>query len=479
MLPSAATPLPATVPAAEVVSLPPAPARPHGRRAISPLGSLAELLLRLDTTPAGLTTPQAEQRARLAAERTGGRTPRAAAVLATVRGVVNPLVAILAIAGVASAFLGEPVQAALIGAMIALSAAIDLWQTTRSTRAVQRLQAQITPTASVLRDGAWRELPRDALVVGDVIRLAAGDMLPADARLLTATDLHIQQAALTGEAFPVEKQVAARDRLASDGPDCPALAYLGTSVVSGSATAVVFATGRDTAFGDVVAALAARPPETELERGVRDFGLMIVRTVGFLVLFVLVINLALGRDAMESLLFSVALAVGLTPELLPVITTVTLAQGAVRMARDQVIVKHLPAIQNLGSIDILCSDKTGTLTTGTMALEAALDPFGAPSPRTLELARRNSRFETGIASPLDAAILAGAPAADDGWRKTDEIPFDFERRRMSIAVARAGAYQLVCKGAPESVLAVCTAYEHAGAAPPLDAAARARCEQVF
>ncbi|HUJ59414.1 MAG TPA: magnesium-translocating P-type ATPase, partial [Kofleriaceae bacterium] len=319
---------------------------------------------------------------------------------------------------------------------------------------------------------------RARIVVGDLVRLAAGDLVPADARLIEAIDLHVQQAALTGESLPAEKAVTA-GALTADGPDVADLVYLGTSVVSGSATAVVFAVGADTSFGDVIAMLAARPEENEFERGIRRFGMLILQTVVFLVLFVLVVNIALGRNAMESLLFSVALAVGLTPEFLPMISSVTLAQGAIRMAREKVIVKHLPAIQNLGSIDILCSDKTGTLTAGTMSLEASLDASGAPAPRALELARLNSRFETGIASPLDAAILVGAPAGPDGYVKTDEIPFDFERRRTSIVARRGETCVMVTKGAPEHVLAACTTYELAGAPQPLDAAARARCEAVF
>jgi Mg2+-importing ATPase len=445
------------------------------KRSSGVVGTLAELMLRLDATTSGLSSSDAVERRR---DVVAGRSRRLARLLAPFRSILNPLIAILAVAGIASAVLGQVIQAALIGAMVVMSGAIDAWQTMRSARAVERLQSRITPTATVMRDGAWRELARGELVAGDVIRLAAGDLVPADCRLIEAIDLHVQQAALTGESVPVEK-LASPGALTVEGPDAAELVYLGTSVVSGSATAVAFATGAETAFGDVVAALAARPDETEFERGTRRFGMLILQTVVFLVLFVLVVNIALGRDAMESILFSVALAVGLTPEFLPMISTVTLAQGAIRMARDKVIVKHLPAIQNLGSIDILCSDKTGTLTNGTMSLETSLGPFGADAPRALELARINSRFETGIASPLDAAILAGAPAGSDGYTKTDEIPFDFERRRMSIVAARDGRHLLITKGAPEGVLAVCAAYEHEGQVLAFDDAARARCEAVF
>ncbi len=437
--------------------------------------SLAGLLARLHTSRTGLSSTAADEQLREHGKNEMASTPWHRRALDLVRAIANPLVLILLAAGIASALLGEPVQAAIVGAIVLSSGLLDAWQTARSQRAVKRLQAQITPTATVCRDGVWVELPRAQIVPGDVIQLRAGDLVPGDARLLAATDLHVQQAALTGESLPAEK-LAGDGPLAAHGPDVPQLVYLGTSVVSGSATAVVFATGRHTAFGDVVARLAARPEETEFERGTRRYGALILQTVTFLVLFVLIVNLAFGRDPMESVLFSVALAVGLTPEFLPMITTVTLAQGAIAMAREKVIVKHLSAIQNLGSIDVLCSDKTGTLTAGTMSLEAALDPFGDRSQRALALGQLNSRFETGIASPLDAAILA-QPRCDDGdYTKTDELPFDFDRRRLSVALSHGGATLLVTKGAPENVLAVCTRYERDGAIHDLAAADRARCD---
>src|SRR6478736_685547 len=218
------------------------------------------------------------------------------------------------------------------------------------------------------------------------------------------------------------------------GPDAPQLVFLGTSVVSGTGTAVALATGMKTMFGDIAVRLRTRAPETEFERGLRRFSLLILRTTIVLVLFILLMGIALKHDAFESLLFAVALGVGLTPEFLPMISSVTLTQGALRMARDQVIVKHLPAIQDFGSIDILCSDKTGTLTRGVMQFDRATDPVGAASPRPLTLAYINGRFETGIRSPLDAALLQQAAADVAGYHKIDEIPFDFERRRLSVVV---------------------------------------------
>jgi P-type Mg2+ transporter len=362
----------------------------------------------------------------------------------------NPLALVLLVASGLSALLGQTVDAALIAGMVVLSVSINLVQTWRSQKAADELKAQVAPTATVLRDGVWGELPRREVVPGDVVRLSAGDLVPADALLVETRDLHVQQAALTGESLPAEKS-------ANVGDDASKTVWLGTSIVSGTGIARVTATGGATQFGDVVARLMARPPETEFERGLRHFGLLITRTVLVLVLVLLAASLAMHRPAFESLLFAVALAVGLTPEFLPMITTVTLAQGASRMAREHVIVKHLAAIQNLGSIDVLCSDKTGTLTVGEMRVEGSYDPSGTPSPKPLALARLNSRFETGIRSPLDVAILAGAPENEQAdWAKLDEIPFDFERRRLSVVVERNGERLLITKGAPDALCARCS-----------------------
>jgi Mg2+-importing ATPase len=362
----------------------------------------------------------------------------------------NPLALVLLVASGLSALLGEKVDAALIAAMVAFSVGINLVQTWRSQKAADRLRRQVALTATVLRNGAWVERPRAAIVPGDLIRLGAGDLVPADARLLEARDLHVQEAAMTGESLPAEKDGG------RPAGDPSGTVWLGTSVVSGTAVARVVATGRSTQFGDVIARLQARAPETEFDRGLRHFGLLITRTVLVLVLVILAASLAMHRPPFESLLFAVALAVGLTPEFLPMITTVTLARGAARMARQNVIVKRLSAIQDLGSIDVLCSDKTGTLTRGEMRVEGSFGPGGEPDERPLALARINSRFETGIRSPLDAAILADAPAdAGQGWTKIDEVPFDFERRRLSVIVRGPSGDLLVAKGAPDSVCAVC------------------------
>jgi P-type Mg2+ transporter len=391
----------------------------------------------------------------------------------------NPLVIILLLAAIVAAFLAQVVDAAIIIVIVLLGNAINFAQTYRSETAVERLRERVAPTATVLRDGAWQEIPRRAVVPGDVVRLSAGDLVPADARLLASRDLFVQQAALTGESLPAEKEAQPAASGEGEGPEARNRVFLGTSVVSGTATAMVEATGPRTCFGDIAARLATRPEETEFERGLRRFGMLILRVVFFLVLFILAISLALRHNPFQSLLFAVALAVGLTPEFLPMITSVTLARGAVRMARKKVIVKNLAAIQNFGAIDIFCTDKTGTITGGEMAVDRALDSRGGPSDRAFLLAYLNSKFETGIRSPLDAAILRRDCPAAQGYEKRDEIPFDFERRRVSIVVAGGGEILLVTKGAPESILPLVAEWDENGQGRAFDAAARDAAKKVY
>jgi len=419
-----------------------------------------------------LTSAEAGRRLAVSGLNEPAAIQRESRLRAIVPSLANPLIVILLIASAVAFVAGERLNALIIALMVALSIALNFIQTFRSTKAVDALRVQVAPTARVVRDGTETTVPRREIVPGDIVTLAAGDLVPADATLLEARDLHVQEAALTGESLPVEKTPSSGDPEARESR-----VYLGTSVVSGSARALVTATGRSTAFGDIAARLAAKPPETEFDRGTRTFGLFIMRAVLFLVLFVLLVNILARRPALESLLFAVALAVGLTPEFLPMITSVTLARGAVRMARAKVIVKHLATIQNFGSMDVLCSDKTGTLTTGVLTLTGRFGPFGEPSERAFALAWLNSSFETGIKSPLDDAVRQASPPADAaGWTKIDEIPFDFERRRLSIVVERDGRRLLVTKGAPESILDCCTAYEADGRTVPLDANSRARAE---
>lgn len=427
----------------------------------------------------GLSTTEARRRLAEVGPNESGTVRRAAPLLQFLLLLANPLVLILLIASAVSAFVGELVNAVIIALMVIVSVLLNFVQTWRSQRAAESLRAQIAPTATVRRDGRWIEVPGRELVPGDLIRLSAGNHVPADARLLRARDLHVNQAALTGESLPVSKEVQAAPPDQSQSGEDSNLIFLGTSVISGTAEAVVMATGRRTAFGDIAERLTAKPPETEFERGARQFGFLIMKTIFFLVLFVLLVSIVLRHEPFESLLFALALAVGLTPEFLPMITTVTLGQGAVHMARQKVIVRHLEAIQNFGSMDILCSDKTGTLTSGEMALNQALDPSGTASERALELAALNSAFETGIRNPLDEAILRRHQPQAEAWCKLDEIPFDFERRRLSVVIAREAERLLISKGAPENILACCSGYETGGQTLAFDETARKRAQEIY
>ena len=427
-------------------------------------------------TIAGLTAKEAAARL----EQFGPNEPAAAQrhsfLSALLHVFMNPLTLILLIAAVVSAFTHDAVDAGIIGVIVFLSGAIDLSQTYRSTRAVEELRVQVAPTATVLRDGEWREIQRRNVVPGDIVRLSAGDLVPADARLLIARDIYVQQGMLTGESLPTDKEATGEP--ASTKPDARNMVFLGTSIVSGTATAEVVATGPRTAFGDIAARLAARPEETAFDKGLRNFSHLITRTVVFLVLFLIIVSIARHRDPLQSLMFAVALAVGLTPEFLPMITSVTLSKGAVAMARKKVIVKHLSSIQNLGSLDVLCSDKTGTLTVGTMSVDRSLDPFGKPSPRALELASLNSKFQTGIRSPLDDAILHQAPPDTADYVKRDEIPFDFDRRRLSVVAERQSRRILITKGALEGILPLLSGYEADGKVEPLSKEATQRIQQT-
>ena len=433
---------------------------------------------------AGLTAQEAEARLSKFGPNDPASNRRGAFAFELLHLFLNPLVIILLVASIISAFLGQKIEAELIFVIVVFSVTIDFVQTYRSERAIQRLQEHVSLTATALRDGRWQEIKRYEIVPGDIVRLSAGDLVPADGQLLEARDLYVQQAALTGESMPAEKEVRAGGQVEEKSPLARDLVFLGTSVVSGTGVARIVATGPHTAFGAIAARLADRPAETEFQRGLRRFGLLITRTVFFLVLFILVVRIAMHKDAFESFVFAVALAVGLTPEFLPMITSVTLGRGAIRMARNHVIVKHLPAIQNFGTIDVFCSDKTGTLTTGEMILESSVDYLGHPSDRPLALAYINSKFETGIRSPLEFAILKSERRDADAYLKCDEVPFDFERRRLSIVVKETNttnnsAGLLIVKGAPEGILELSSFYESDGHIALLDMNLRNRCRQTF
>ncbi len=390
----------------------------------------------------------------------------------------NPLVIVLLVASGIAAATGDRVSFLIISLIVLMSVLLDTLQEHRAGRAAERLRRSVAVHATVRRDGVWADHPLADVVPGDIVRLAAGDAVPADARVLTARDFFVNQALLTGESYPVEKRpgdVAAGAGL--DGADNAV--FMGTSIISGRATALICRTGESTALGAIAESLIAKAPPTSFERGTRRFGMLIMRLTVLLALGVLFINTMSGRPLLEAFLFAVALAVGLTPELLPMIVSVTLSRGALRMAAKQVIVKRLASVQNLGSMDVLCTDKTGTLTQACIRLERHIDARGQSSERVLQLAYLNSLFETGLKSPLDDAILAYQEIDVRGVRKVDEVPFDFERRRVSVLLERDGERLLVLKGAPEDVLERSAAVETDGAVGPLAAAGRAGVAALY
>lgn len=420
--------------------------------------NLTSLLEYYKSTPAGLTSSEAAERLAHYGPNLFHLKRRNASLFLFLSKFSNPLVIILLAASAISVFTGEAASFIIISLIVLMSVTLDFTQEYRAGKEAEKLRQSVTVHVQALRDGKSQEIPISSVVPGDVVLLAAGDLAPGDGRILEAKDFFVNQALLTGEPYPVEKKPG----------ELPDEAYIlsasnivlrGTSVVSGIARILICKTGANTVLGDIADSLAAKAPPNAFEQGTRSFGMLIMRFTIFLVLFVLLVNAFLHRPWLESFIFAIALAVGLTPELLPMIVSVTFAKGAKRMAAKRVIVKQLASIQNLGSMDVLCTDKTGTLTEGRIHLERHIDSLGRDSKRVLELAYLNSFFETGLKSPLDDAILEHKEIDMTGWRKIDEVPFDFERRRVSVLVDNGQKRMLVVKGAPEDILRLCTSYE--------------------
>ncbi len=406
----------------------------------------------------GLTSAEAGEHLRSDGPNAIGGSGRRTRLAILVSQVASPLVLILVGASLVSLVVGDEVNASIILAIVVISAALGFIQEARSETAVAALQARLTLRATVVRDGEQREIPIHDVVRGDLVILGAGDIVPADGRVLEANHLYIDEASLTGESAPATKTPREGTLDPAREADHDGLVFFGTSVVSGTGRAVITATGTRTSYGAIAQRLAERAPENDFQRGVRTFGSLIFRVTAILVIAVLVINVALHRPILESLLFAIALAVGLTPELLPAIVTLNLTQGAHALASYGVLVKRLPAIQNLGSVTVFATDKTGTLTEGRLALVRAVgidDEDEDEAAQTLELAYLNSHFQTGFTNPLDAALLSGTPEPADlgSYRKLAELPYDFSRRLLSVVVQRDGEPPLlVTKGAPEAVM---------------------------
>ncbi len=384
----------------------------------------------------------------------------------------NPLVVVLLLASSVSAMTGEVTNFVIISCIVLLSVTLDFVQEFRANAAADKLRQSVSVRAKVLRDGLALEIPLREVVPGDVTLLQAGDLIPADALVLEARDFFVNQSLLTGEAFPVEKHTPLTNPMAAEMQDATYAVFMGSSVVGGSAKALVMATGSTTAMGEIADSIQKPAHASSFELGTRRFGMLIMWLTVVMVLFVLLVNAWYHRPWLESFLFAVALAVGLTPELLPMVVSVTLARGAIRLAKLQLIVKRQTAIQDLGSMDVLCTDKTGTLTEAKIQLERHINVQGQDSDHVLTLAYLNSFFETGLKSPLDEAILARAPLDVSSWSKVDEIPFDFERRCVSVLIDDGHKRWLVVKGAAEEMLRLCTEFEVADTRQTIDDAAR-------
>ncbi|MDB5394830.1 MAG: mgtA [Rhodospirillales bacterium] len=421
--------------------------------------STASLLAELASAESGLAAKEAARRLLRDGGNDAAAPKRTPAWLQLTRRLANPLVIILLLASALSAATGDVASFVIITGIVVLSVLLDFVQESRAQNAVDALREQVALRADVRRDSAEIRLPVAQLVRGDVVRLTAGDMVPADGVLLSSRDFFVNQALLTGESYPVGKHAAEQGDPAAEVSEAGNVALAGTSVISGSAILLVCQTGRGTTLGQLADTLIAKRPPTSFEIGLRRFSMLILRITLVLVLLVMAESMAFHRPWIDSLIFALALAVGLTPELLPMIMTVTLARGAVRLSQRRVIVKSLPAIHNLGAMDVLCTDKTGTLTEARIALTRHVDMFGNNSERVLTLAWLNSHFESGLKSPLDEAILAHGTIDPSPWRKIDEVPFDFERRRVSVLVERDGARMLILKGAPEEVIRICSSVE--------------------
>lgn len=401
---------------------------------------------------AGLSSAEAAKRREILGPNLLAEPQHQRLIVGLLKRFTNPLVLMLLFAASIAAATHEKASFLIIATIVVLSVLIDFVQEHRAEAAADALRRRVALSVKVMRDGRPQDLPAADLVTGDLVLLSAGNLVPADCRLTEARDLFVNEALLTGEPYPVEKTSDNQPAGAAEALAPENSVFMGNSVVSGTARALVVGTGRSTRLGAIASALRKAPPPTAFTLGIRSFGMLIVQITALLVLFVLLLNLLMHRPLIESFLFALALAVGLTPELLPMVVSVTLARGAVRMARQQVIVKRLSAIHDLGSMDILCSDKTGTLTEAHIKLVREVDIAGNDSGEVLRWAYVNAAFETGLKSPLDDAILAAAPIDISGWRKIDEVPYDFERRRVSVLAEHDGRRFIIVKGAPEDVL---------------------------
>lgn len=421
----------------------------------------AVLLQQLQTTAQGLPGDEARRRAAQYGANLLRPKKKANALSLLISQFKSPIILILIFASALSFFLHNPVDAVIISAIVLVSGLLGFWQERGATNAIDKLLSIVQIRAAVMRDGTLQDIPVEEIVPGDIVSFNAGDVIPGDCMVLESRELFVDEASLTGETYPQDKMsgVLPEDTQLSKRTNT---LFMGTHVVSGSASAVVVHTGRETEFGKVSERLVLRPPETEFERGVRQFGYLLMEVTLLLVFIIFAVNVYLARPVLDSFLFALALAVGLTPQLLPAIIMVNLAHGAKGMALKKVIVKRLASIENFGSMNVLCSDKTGTLTEGVVHVRSTLDIEGNESENVLLYAYLNSFYETGFANPIDEAIRTYRKFDVSAWQKLDEEPYDFVRKRLSILVSHDNTHIIITKGALENILAVCSNAESSG-----------------
>jgi Mg2+-importing ATPase len=421
-----------------------------------------QLFSRLETSQAGLSSEDATERLDIYGPNELARGHKHSALAEFLMIFKTPLVIILLIAAGISGYFQEFVNMIIIIVIVFISVVLDYYQESKAEKAAETLKEKVTTTATALRDGVKKEVKLHDIVPGDIIFLSAGDITPADARVITAKDLFVNQSSLTGESFPVEKTPAPIKSKDASITEWNNYMFMGTSIVSGTATALVVRTGSSTEYGKIAKKLVQAPPETEFEKGIKSFGFLIMQITILLVLFVFMVTALLHPDTqgiLGALLFAVALAVGLTPELLPMIITVNLSKGAIAMSKKGVIVKRLASIENFGSMNVLCTDKTGTLTENKITLVLHVDADGKDDNKVLLYSYFNSFYQTGLKSPLDEAILVHEKMDTSGYQKIDEVPFDFVRRRVSVVVEKERERFFIAKGAPEEIIKVCSYIE--------------------
>jgi P-type Mg2+ transporter len=422
--------------------------------------STDQVLQQTHSTIAGLSRQDAKQRLSRYGANSLQKTHKSSAWILLLNQFKSPIILILIFAAVLSIFLQDAADAIIILTIVLISGLLGFWQERGASNAVEKLLALVQVKATVLREGQSQEIPNQEVIPGDIVLLSAGKNIPGDCLVLESKDLSVDEAALTGETYPVDKFSGILPAETGLSQRTNSL-YMGTNVISGTAKAVVVHTGKETEFGKVSERLKLRPAETEFEHGLSKFGYFLMEVTLILVVLIFVANVYLDRPVLESFLFSLALAVGLTPQLLPAIVSVNLARGAKKMATKQVIVKRLPAIENFGSMNVFCTDKTGTLTEGAVRIHAALDGSGKDSDRVLLYAYLNAASESGYVNPIDSAIREYKTFDISGYQKRDEVPYDFNRKRLSILFKKESTSLIVTKGALKNILEVCSTVETA------------------